>query len=68
MPLVELLEDRLAPASIITVTTLGDGIGSFSGGGGVYQATTLRGLLGEIHRQRAGISLPDNDVDDLAGI
>jgi hypothetical protein len=33
-----------------------------------HQATTLRGLLGEIHRQRAGIPLPDNDADDLAGI
>jgi hypothetical protein len=33
-----------------------------------HQATTLRGLLAEIHRQRAGIPLVDDDDDDLAGI
>lgn len=34
-----------------------------------HQATTLRGLLYEIHRQRAGIHLGvDDDGDDLDGI
>ena len=34
-----------------------------------HQATTLRGLLAEIHRQRAGIAMPPDDDDDiLAGI
>jgi hypothetical protein len=33
-----------------------------------HQATTLRGLLAEIHRQRAGIPMLDDDDDDLAGI
>jgi hypothetical protein len=33
------------------------------------QATVLRGLLYEIHRQRAGIqSGPDDDADDLADL
>jgi len=33
-----------------------------------HQATTLRGLLAEIHRQRAGIPMVPDDDDDLAGI
>jgi hypothetical protein len=33
------------------------------------QATTLRGLLYEIHRQRAGIEIgSDDDADDLDGL
>jgi hypothetical protein len=32
------------------------------------QATTLRGLLYEIHRQRANIQIEPGDDDDLAGI
>jgi hypothetical protein len=30
-----------------------------------HQATTLRGLLAEIHRQRVGIPMVDDDSDDL---
>ena len=33
-----------------------------------HQATTLRGLLAEIHRQRAGFALVGDDDDDLSGI
>jgi len=33
-----------------------------------HQAAALRGLLAEIHRQRAGIPLVDGDDDDLDGI
>jgi len=33
-----------------------------------HQATTLRGLLYEIHRQRSGIELGPDDDDDLDGI
>jgi len=33
-----------------------------------HQATTLRGLLAEIHRQRAGFALIGDDDDDLSGI
>jgi hypothetical protein len=32
------------------------------------QATTLRGLLAEIHRQRAKVPLLDEDGDDLANL
>jgi hypothetical protein len=32
------------------------------------QATTLRGLLYEIHRQRAGIEIEPGDEDDLADL
>jgi hypothetical protein len=32
------------------------------------QATTLRGLLYEIHRQRAGIEIGPDDDDDLADL
>jgi hypothetical protein len=33
-----------------------------------HQATCLRGLLAEIHRQRAGIPMGPDEDDDLAGI
>jgi hypothetical protein len=33
-----------------------------------HQATTLRGLLAEIHRQRARVPLLDGEDDDLDGI
>jgi hypothetical protein len=33
-----------------------------------HQATTLRGLLAEIHRQRAGIPMGPDEDDDLDGI
>jgi hypothetical protein len=33
-----------------------------------HQATTLRGLLAEIHRQRANIPMGPDDDDDLAGL
>lgn len=43
-PSFEVFEDRLAPATI-TVTTNGDGVGSHTGSGSTYTATTLRNAI-----------------------
>jgi hypothetical protein len=53
-PQCEVLEDRLAPASTITVTTLAEGAGSLSGGGSSFADTTLRGAVKSAEAGLAG--------------